>query len=180
MNRRSPRAMRLSELPPIRSNASSITQHGSSGRLGLARSAASSGPTLWRRAMESTVSHEPSELSCADRCDVRGRRRGGDDSRRSRGTMRRATPSPSTAPTGGSASRRATSGASSVSTTGAAPCCSTSARTAWCSGSPPRSANAGAAPRSTGPRASSSASATASAEPATMARSASSIAGPRR
>ena len=77
-----------------------------------------------------------------------GGARGGDESRRSRGTMRRATPSPSTAPTGGSASRRATSGASSVSTTGAAPCCSTAARTAWCSGSPPRSADAGAAPRS--------------------------------
>ena len=78
-----------------------------------------------------------------------GGARGGDEPRRSRGTMRRAMSSPSTAPTGGSASRRTTSGASSASTTGAARCCSTAARTAWCTGSPPRSAGAAAAPRST-------------------------------
>ena len=54
--------MRLSELLPIRSKASSITQRGSSSRLGLARSGASSRPTLWRRAMESTVGYEPSDL----------------------------------------------------------------------------------------------------------------------
>ena len=77
-----------------------------------------------------------------------GGARGRDELRRSRGTMRRAMSSPSTAPTGGSASSRTTNGASSASTTGAAQCCSTAARTAWCSGSPPRSADAGAAPRS--------------------------------